>query len=119
MTLGWNRYYPTNTCMKVLRFLAITLPQILVLLLIGGSLDLLGGWNHTDSAFSTLIILFLVNPIVTLLLLIVEIIKYRRSKRQGDTMSFFMPGFAIFLFIEALLTNVVILSQVRMHYLNN
>ena len=101
--------------MKVLRILAISLPQILVLLLIGGALDLLGGWNHTDAAFNTLIILFLINPIVTLLSLAVEMIKYRKSKRQGETISFIMPGLAIFLFIEALLTNIVILSQVRMH----
>ena len=101
--------------MKVFRILAIALPQILVLLLIGGALDLLGGWNHTDSAFNTLIVLFLINPIVTLILLIVEIIKYRKSKHLGESSSFFMPVLAIFLFVEALLINIVILSQVRMH----
>lgn len=102
--------------MIVLRIFAIALPQILVLLLIGGSLDFLGGWNHTDSAFGTLIILFLLNPIVTLILLIVELIKYRKSKkREGEALSFFMPGLAIFLFVQALLINVVILSQVKLH----
>jgi hypothetical protein len=32
------------------RFTAIALPQILVLLWVGGSLDLLGGWNQTGDA---------------------------------------------------------------------
>ena len=98
-----------------LRILAIALPQLLILLFTAGSLDLLGGWNHTDSALNTLIILFLVGPIVTLLFLIVEIIKYRRFKQRGELRSFLIPFFAIFLFVEALLINVFILSQIRMH----
>ncbi len=102
--------------MLVFRIIAITLPQILVLMLLGAWLDLLGGWNHTDSAFSTLILLFIFSPIVTLILLIVETIKYRKlANRERETKSFLMPGLAIFLFVEALVINVFILSQLRMH----
>ncbi len=102
--------------MVILRTIGSVLPQILLLLLLGGTLDLLGGWNHTDTATGVLLVLFLLNPIVTSILLIVETVKYRRQKKSGNgTPSFLMPGLAIFYFVEALGTDVVILSQLRMN----
>lgn len=102
--------------MAIFRIIVALLPQILFLLLLGGKLDLLGGWNHTDSAFGVLIVLFLVTPVATAILLIVETIKYRKHvNEEKETRSSVMPGFAIFLFLEALVIDIFILSQVRMH----
>lgn len=102
--------------MAVFRIIVALLPQILLFLLVGGNLDLLGGWNHTDSAFGVLVILFLVTPVATALLLVVETIKYRKHVTgEKVTRSLVMPGFAIFLFLEALVIDIFILSQVRMH----
>jgi hypothetical protein len=100
----------------VFRIIVALLPQILLLLLVGANLDLLGGWNHTDSAFGVLIILFLITPVATAVLLVVETIKYRKHvTREKATGSFLMPGFTIFLFLEALAIDIFILSQVKMH----
>ncbi|MGH9960922.1 MAG: hypothetical protein ACREBC_28030 [Pyrinomonadaceae bacterium] len=96
--------------MAAFRIIVALLPQILLLMLIGGKLDLLGGWNHTDSAFGVLITLFLVTPVATAILLIVETVKYRKV-----TGSYLQSGFAVLLFLEALAIDSFILSQVRMH----
>ena len=102
--------------MAVFRILVALLPQVLILLFVGGKFELLGGWNHTDSGFGVLIALFLVTPLATLVLLVVEAIRYFRSvKRKYETRSFLMPAVAIFLFLEALAIDVYILSMVRMH----
>ena len=102
--------------MAIIRFIVAALPQILVLLLLGGWLDLLGGFNHTDAGFSVLILLFLFNPIATFVLLIVEVVKCRRFvKHKKGTGSLWWRNMAIFLFVEALATNLFILSQVKMH----
>lgn len=85
-------------------------------MLVGGRLDLLGGWNHTDSGFGVLILLFFVTPLATAILLVVEAIQYRKdARRENATGSFLMPGLAIFLFLEALALDLYILSQLRMH----
>jgi len=102
--------------MVIFRSFAAALPQILILLLLGGSFDLLGGWNHTDAAFGVLILLFAVAPLMTAILLIVEIVRYRRLASGGSgSRSFLMPGVAIFLFVESLTINIFILSQAKMH----
>ncbi len=101
--------------MTVFRFIVAALPQILILLLLGGWLDLLGGFNHTDAGFSVLILLFLVNPAATLILLIFEIIRYRRFvKYNKGTGSLTWRTISIFLFVEALATNLFIFSRLRM-----
>ena len=85
-------------------------------MLVGGRLDLLGGWNHTDSGFGVLILLFFATPLATAILLVVEAIQYRKDARREDpTRSFLLPGLAIFLFLEALALDLYILSQLRMH----
>jgi len=100
----------------VFRIIVALSPQILLLLLVGAKLDLLGGWNHTDSAFGVLITLFLVTPVATATLLVVETIKYRKHvTKENVTGSFLMTGVAIFLFLEVLAIDIFILSQVKMH----
>ena len=101
--------------MLLYRIFAITLPQILVFMLIGASLDLLGGWNHTDSGFGVLILLFLLNPVVAVIFLLVESIRYRKLGKQGvETRSLLMPGLASLIFVEVFATNLFLLSQARM-----
>ena len=101
--------------MLLLRIIAIALPQILLLMLVGAVLDLLGGWNHTDSGFGVLILLFLLNPVVAVIFLATELIHYRKPSKQGnETRSFLMPGLAIVIFVEVLATNLFLLSQARM-----
>jgi hypothetical protein len=101
--------------MTMFRIIVTTLPQILVLLLLGGWLDLLWGFNHTDAGFSVLVFLFLLNPIATLILLIVETTKYRiLAKKNQGTGSLRWRRMSVALFAEALVTNLFILSQLRM-----
>ena len=100
--------------MSFFRFVAIALPQILVLLWVGGSLDLLGGWNQTGDALSALLVLFLLNPIVTSALLVTEIVRCCKAAKSERGLSFFLIGLAMVLFIETLATNYYILMQVRM-----
>jgi hypothetical protein len=100
----------------VSRVVVAVLPQLLLLLLVGGRLNLLGGWNHTDSAFGVLITLFLVTPVATAALLVVEILRHRRHIPQASgTHSFRMIAFAIFLFVQSLAVDLLILSQLQMH----
>jgi len=102
--------------MAALRILVASLPQVLLVLLIGGKYELLGGWNHTDSAFGTLIVLFLVTPLAAAILLVIEATRYLvRVRRKDEARSFVMPAVAIFLFLEALAVDLYVLSQVKMH----
>ena len=101
--------------MLLIRLIAIALPQILVLMLVAGWLDLLGGWNHTDSGFGVLILLFLLNPVVAVIFLSVETLRYRKLGKQGDeSRSVLMPAVAILIFTEVFATNLFLLTQVRM-----
>ena len=85
-------------------------------MLVGGKLDLLGGWNRADSGFSVLILLFFATPLATAVLLTAEAIRYRQHlTKENTTASFMMPGVAILLFLEALALDLYILSQLRMH----
>lgn len=102
--------------MVIFRSLSAALPQILILLLLGGSFDLLGGWNHTDAAFGVLILLFVVAPLMTAILLIVETVRYRKLANGGNkAQSLSMPAVAVFLLVESLATDLFMLSQVKMH----
>ena len=98
------------------RIVVAALPQLLLLLLVGARLDLLGGFNRTDAGFGVVVALFLVTPVATTALVVVEAIRRRRQLRQeGGTRSSRTLAFAIFLLLEALAVNLFILTQVRMH----
>ncbi len=101
--------------MVILRIIGVVIPQILVLLVFGAQLDLLGGWNNTNGAFLIVIVLFLLSPIVTATLLISETVKYwKQKKSRHGTQSLLMFGLAVFFFVEALVIDSFILSQLRM-----
>ena len=102
--------------MAVFRIVVALLPQVLLVLIFGGRFDLLGGLNRADAGFGILIALFLVTPPATLVLLVVEAVRYfLGAKRDDARRCFLMPAVAIFLFLEALAVDVYILSMVRMH----
>lgn len=65
--------------MPLFRVIAMVLPLLLISLLVAGSKDMLGGWNQTDNALSTVLTLFLLGPVVTLSLLVTEIVRYYKK----------------------------------------
>lgn len=102
--------------MNAFRIVVAALPQLPLLLLAGASLDLLGGFNRTDAGFGVLVTLFFVTPVAAAALVVVEIMRRRRQLRHDPrTPSSRMLAFAIFLLLESLAVNLLILSQVRMH----
>jgi hypothetical protein len=101
--------------MKLLRIAAITLPQLLALLVAGAYFDLLGGWNHSDSAFGCLVLLFLMAPLSTLVLLVAEGASYIRSiRQQRQQKNARRIILATVLLIEAIALDLLIISQARM-----
>jgi len=101
--------------LKIFRGIAILLPQVLILLIIGARFDLLFGFNRTEAAFNTLLFLFALVPTINLIWLIVEIIiSIRTAKRQNRPMSFLLPGLALFFFVESLFIDIFVLLHMRM-----
>lgn len=101
--------------MHILRFIAICLPQLLILLPLAAYFDLLGGWNNTDAGFNTMLVLLLMTPVVTLNLLIFEFLRYRKSRRLFPELpARFWPMLALFLCVETLAINLALISQMRM-----
>jgi hypothetical protein len=82
--------------LKIFRVIAISLPQLLLLLNVGARFDLLSGFNRTDYGFTTLVFLFVLVPLFTLAWLLAEItLSIVLAKRQNKNRSFFMPGLAL------------------------
>ncbi|MEJ2471431.1 MAG: hypothetical protein P8Y91_00670 [Desulfuromonadales bacterium] len=100
--------------MPLLRMIAIFLPQALVLLIVGGYFDLLGGWNQSDSALGTLIALFLLAPLSVLVLLVAEVTHFIRASARGQAGSAWWILLAVVLVLEAFAIDLLILSQARM-----
>ena len=100
--------------MPFFRCIAITLPQVLILLLLAGSHDMLGGWNQTDDAMGTVLILFLLSPAAMLALLITEIVRCYKANREERRRTFLFIGLAIIFFVESLAIDLYFLSQLRM-----
>lgn len=101
--------------MIFLRLVAVAMPQTLALLVTGAYFDLLGGWNHGNNAFGTLLVLMLLAPLAKLTLLVVEMVRccksFKLSKWQKPLA---LSLLATILFIEALAIDLLILSQARM-----
>ena len=100
--------------MPFFRCITIALPQILILLLVAGSHDMLGGWNQTDDAMGTVLILFLLSPSATLALLVTEIVRCCKANQGERGRRFLFIGLAIVLFVESLAIDLYFLSQLRM-----
>jgi hypothetical protein len=93
------------------------LPQLLILMLVGARFDLLGGLNRTDTGTNILLLLFLLTPVATAMLLVVEV--WRRRSRNRDERapdrSGRMVALAAALLVQSLVLDVFILTQLRMH----
>ena len=79
--------------------------------------DFIGGWNRTQDAsfIEILIILFLLNPVVTIAWVIAEPVRYfRQGKIQNGLHCVLMTVLALLLFIESLAIDYFILTQIRM-----
>jgi hypothetical protein len=100
--------------MTLFRCVAIALPQILILLFVAGSHDLLVGWNQTGDAMTTILALFLLSPSATLALLITEVVRCYKACREKRGRNFLFTGLAVVLFAESLAINYYLLTQVRM-----
>jgi len=100
---------------NALGIVALLLPQVLLLLMVGGRFDLLGGWNHTDAAFGTLIVLFVATPLVTAAWWIVELVVHKRQRHAGSPSASGRVWLAAVVLVESLAINFFILSQLRMH----
>jgi uncharacterized membrane protein len=96
------------------RCVAIALPQILILLLVGSVNDMLGGWNQTSDAMTTVVTLFLLGPITALALLITEIVKCYKANRGERRRTFSFIGLAVALLVQSLAIDLYLLSQLRM-----
>ena len=100
--------------MPFFRCIAMVLPQVLIFLLVAGSHDMLGGWNQTDDAMGTVLILFLLSPVMTLALLVTEIVRCYKAKQGERRKAFLFIGLAMVLFVEALAIDYYLLTQLRM-----
>lgn len=100
--------------MSFFRLLAIALPLILISLLVAGSQDMLGGWNQTDDAMFTVLILVLLSPLVALALLITEIVRCRKAKKGERARIALFIGLAMIILFEALAVDLYFFSQLRM-----
>jgi len=104
---------------KAFRLVVASLPQLLMLMLVGAEFDLLGGLNRSDTGTGILLLLFFLAPVGTAVLLVVEILR-RRSRTTNEREpvpreSGRMVAVAAALLVQSLVLNLVILSQVRMH----
>jgi hypothetical protein len=101
------------------RLVVALLPQLLTLMLVGARFDLLGGLNRTDTGIGILMLLFVLTPIATAVLLVVEIRRRRLRITEGAGQEPGRPGgmvkLAAALLLQSLALNLVILSQLRMH----
>ncbi len=103
--------------MVILRIIGVVLPQLLLLQFLGSMYDFIGGWNRApgSSFIEILVMLFLLNPVVTLAWLIAEPVRYfRKGKSQNGTQCLLLTVLALLLFIESLAIDFFILTQLRM-----
>jgi hypothetical protein len=61
--------------MNIIRGTTILLTQLPLILFWGAKFDMLFGFNHTDSGFAVLLLLFVAVPLLNLCWLIAEIIR--------------------------------------------
>jgi hypothetical protein len=100
--------------MPFFRCIAIALPQVLIFLLVAGAHDMLGGWNQTDDAMGTVLLLFLLSPSAMLALLVTEIVRGYKANKGERGRTFLFIGLAIVFFVESLAIDLYFLSQLRM-----
>lgn len=101
--------------MLFLRIIAISLPQLLLILDLGAKHDLLFGFNRADAGFSTLLALFILAPLLNLVWLVSETAhSVLLAKRRNGPVALRIPALALSVLVEALLIDLYLLSQAKM-----
>jgi len=100
--------------MIALRGIAYLLPQVLILLFLGGTYDMLGGWNQTQGAMGTVLMLFVLSPLAAFSLLVCEIIRICKNWKSRRGKGLLLAVLATLILFEALAIDLYLLTQVRM-----
>ena len=80
-----------------------------------GVFDLLFGFNQTSAGFNTLVLLFVLVPLLNLAWVIIEIrLAIKRFRYRKGVAFLLMPTLAVLLLIESLAIDLYLLTQVRM-----
>lgn len=98
--------------MGILAIVAVLLPQLLLLLIIGGYFDVLGGWNHSESGLHVLVGLFAAAPLVAACWLIALAVSNWLGRSHGRPVQPLWP--AVLLLAQAIGIDLLVLSQLRM-----
>lgn len=78
----------------------------------GGYFDLLGGWNHSESALNVLMALFVLAPVAAAAWWVVLLVANRRARALGRIPQATWP--AVLVLAQSLALDLWILSQARM-----
>jgi len=106
---------PWGVELIIFRGIAIFLTQLPMILFIGGKFDLLFGFNQTHSAFTLLLSLFVLVPLLNLAWLIIEItLSVKLFRHRNRALSFLLPLIAVFFIAESIAIDLYLLSQARM-----
>jgi hypothetical protein len=97
--------------MGILAIVAVLLPQLLLLMIVGGYFDLLGGWNHSESGLHVLVGLFAAAPVVAVLWMIALAVSNWLGRSHGRPAQPLWP--ALLLLIEAIGIDLLVLSQLH------
>lgn len=101
--------------MWVVRAVPFALPQVLVLLYLGARFDLLLGFNRTDAGLTVLLALAVLSPVAATLWLFAEVVgAFVEARRKAQRVSFLLPAIALGTLLQALLVDLLLLSQARM-----
>jgi len=75
---------------------------------------MLGGWNQTSEALTTVVALFLLSPVTALALLITETVKCFKTGSGKRRTAFPWIAWAVVLLVESLAIDLYFVSQLRM-----
>jgi hypothetical protein len=98
--------------MGILAIVAVLLPQLLLLLILGGYFDLLGGWNHTESGLQALGALFAAAPVFALVWLVALAVSNRLGRSRGRPGQPLWP--ALLLLVQAICVDLLVLAQLHL-----
>jgi len=93
----------------LLRVAGLFIPQVLLVLLVGGRYDLLLGLNRTDAGFNLLLLFFILAPASSALFLLAEAVSCHRKRKRNETISVRQTVVAALVFLESLALDGVVL----------
>lgn len=106
---------PQEPKLIILRGTLIGLTQLTIIFYFAGVFDLLFGFNQTSAGFNTLLLLFVLVPLLNLFGVIIEIrLSVRRFRSRNGAALILMPALAILFLVESLAIDFYLLTQVRL-----